>query len=150
MLIHLNSAIYNHFKTGTTRRPIFQSKSCIRCVRVIPDCMRPNFQACLKSPCIVIGLRCNNQVCFLDVSVNLEGEELSKSYVVRTVPSSVPRTSARRITPGRSMGRDRPPVGFRSRTATILLAPPGAKCALEGMHWFCLRASVVNSWLPAL
>jgi len=37
------------------------------------------------------------------------------------------------MTSTRSMGRNKPPVGLCSRTATILLAPPGAKCALERM-----------------
>ena len=40
---------------------------------------------------MVIGLRFNNQACFFDVGGNLEGEELSKYYLVRTLPSSVPR-----------------------------------------------------------
>jgi hypothetical protein len=44
-----------------------------------------------------------------------------------------------RITSGGSMRRNKPPVGFRSRTAPILLAPAGARCALErmpkGVEW---------------
>jgi hypothetical protein len=40
---------------------------------------------------MVIGLRFNNQASFLGVSGNLEGEELSKYCLARTLPSSVPR-----------------------------------------------------------
>jgi hypothetical protein len=53
--------------------------------------MRPTFLRWWKSPRMVIGLRFNNQARFLDVSGNLEAEELSKYYLVRTLASSVPR-----------------------------------------------------------
>ena len=39
---------------------------------------------------MVIGLRSNNQACFVDVSGNLKGEELSKFRPVSTMALSVP------------------------------------------------------------
>ena len=82
--------LFEGFNTKN-RRPVFQSKARIRWVTETPNFMRPTFQPSWKLPCMVIGLRFNNQASFLGVSGNLEGEELSKYCLARTLPSSVPR-----------------------------------------------------------
>jgi hypothetical protein len=62
--------------------------------------MDPTFLRCWKMPRMVICLRFNNQACFIDVSGNLEREELSKYYLVSTLLLSVPHPQDVYYVPG--------------------------------------------------
>ena len=63
-----------------------------------------HFPGCRKLPRMDIGLRLKNQACLFDVSRVLQGEEVSKLYLVRTLPSSVPHRPHRKSFRGPGLG----------------------------------------------